>query len=172
MKMQYTPFVIVVDHVDQNISPSVVSNLLDPCHQTSSSHFFLILGAWSWNDCNFVLSDLWVLKLWPAVALCVLFPIPLVWPNLDSPRKSYTQYHKMTWLYTFSEEWTCMKWHVSLFLPYDLKNIHKKLHSVVFLYLLTKFQSDAQNKSYDYFPQVTCLECNSGVCKKANFLRS
>ena len=35
-----------------------------------------------------------------------------------------------------------------------------------------KFQSDAQKESYDDFPQVTCFECNSGVCKKANFLRS
>jgi len=35
-----------------------------------------------------------------------------------------------------------------------------------------KFQSDAQRTSYDDFPQVTCLECNSGVCKNTNFLRS
>ena len=35
-----------------------------------------------------------------------------------------------------------------------------------------KFQSDAQRESYDDFPQVTFLECNSGVCKKTNFLRS
>ena len=54
----------------------------------------------------------------------------------------------------------------------DLKNSHKKLQSVLFLYLLTKFQSDAQKESYDDFPQVTCFECNSGVCQKANFLRS
>ena len=49
---------------------------------------------------------------------------------------------------------------------------HKKLQSVLFLYLLTKLQSDAQKESYDAFPQVTCFECNSGVCKKTNFLRS
>ena len=35
-----------------------------------------------------------------------------------------------------------------------------------------EFQSDPQRESYDDFPQVTCLECNSGVCKKTNFLRS
>jgi len=61
---------------------------------------------------------------------------------------------------------------VSLFRPLALKNIYKKLQSVLFLYLLTKFQSDPQRESYDDFPQVTCLECNSGVCKKTNFLRS
>jgi len=54
----------------------------------------------------------------------------------------------------------------------DLKNAYKKLHSVLFLYLLTKFQFDLQRESYDDFPQVTCLECNSGLCKKTNFLRS
>ena len=41
-----------------------------------------------------------------------------------------------------------------------------------FSVLLTKFQSDPQRESYDDFPQVTCLECNSGVYKKTNFLRS
>ena len=35
-----------------------------------------------------------------------------------------------------------------------------------------KFQSDPHRENYDYFPQVTCLECNWGVCKKTNFLRS
>jgi len=36
-----------------------------------------------------------------------------------------------------------------------------------------KFQYYAQKKkSYDYFPQVACLECNSELCKKVNFLRS
>ena len=40
------------------------------------------------------------------------------------------------------------------------------------MYLLTKFQSDAQREIYDDFPQVSCLECNLGACKKANFLRS
>jgi len=54
----------------------------------------------------------------------------------------------------------------------DLKNTYKKLQSVLSLYLLTKFQSDLQRESYDDFPQVTCLECNSGVCKRTNFLRS
>lgn len=43
--MQYIPFVTVSPHVDQNIAPSVVSNLLDPCHRTSSYRIFLILGA-------------------------------------------------------------------------------------------------------------------------------
>jgi len=52
------------------------------------------------------------------------------------------------------------------------KNIYKKLQFILFLYLLMKFQSDAQKESYDDFPQVTYLECNSGVCKKTNFLRS
>ena len=61
---------------------------------------------------------------------------------------------------------------MSLFQPLALKNIYKKLQSVLFLYLLTKFQSNAPRKSYDDFPQVTCLECNSGICKKTNFLRS
>ena len=65
-----------------------------------------------------------------------------------------------------------MTCHESLFRPLSLKNIYKKLQSVLFLYLLTKFQSDAQRESYDDFPQVTCLECNLGVCKKTNFLRS
>ena len=65
-----------------------------------------------------------------------------------------------------------MTCHESLFLPLDLKNAYKKLQSILFLYLLTKFQSDAQKESYDNFPQVTCLECNSGVYKKTNFLRS
>jgi len=65
-----------------------------------------------------------------------------------------------------------MTCHESLFQPLALKNIYKKLQSVLFPYLLTKFQSNAQRKSYDDFPQVTCLECNSGVCKKTNFLRS
>jgi len=45
MKMQYLPFVTIAPHVDQNIAPSVVSNLSDPCHQTSSYCLFLILGA-------------------------------------------------------------------------------------------------------------------------------
>ena len=62
--------------------------------------------------------------------------------------------------------------HVSLFQPQYLKLIHKKLQAILFLKLLMKLQSDAQNKSYDNFPQVTCLECNSGVCKNPNFLRS
>ena len=35
-----------------------------------------------------------------------------------------------------------------------------------------KFQSDAQKGSYDDFLKVTCLECNSEVCKNPNFLRS
>ena len=35
-----------------------------------------------------------------------------------------------------------------------------------------KFQSNAQRRSYDDFTQVTYLECNSGVCKNTNFLRS
>ena len=48
----------------------------------------------------------------------------------------------------------------------------EKLQSVFFLHLLMKFQSNAQRKSYDDFPQVACLECNSGVCKKTNFLKS
>ena len=62
--------------------------------------------------------------------------------------------------------------HESPFRPLALYNIQKKLQSVLFLYLFTKFQSNPQRKSYDDFPQVTCLECNSGVCKKTNFLRS
>ena len=65
-----------------------------------------------------------------------------------------------------------MKCHVSNFRPLALKTIYKKLQSVLFLYILTKFQSNPQRESYDDFPQVTCLECNSGVCKKTNFLRS
>ena len=36
IKMQYVPFVCFSHYVDQNISPSVVSMLRDPCHQTSS----------------------------------------------------------------------------------------------------------------------------------------
>ena len=35
-----------------------------------------------------------------------------------------------------------------------------------------KFQSDAYRDSYDNFPKVTCLGCNSRVCKNPNFLRS
>ena len=65
-----------------------------------------------------------------------------------------------------------MKCHVYNFRYLVLKKIYKKLQSVLFLYLLTKFQSDPQRESYDDFPQVTCFECNSGVCKKTNFLRS
>ena len=65
-----------------------------------------------------------------------------------------------------------MKCQLSMFQPMALKNIYKKLQPVLFLYLLTEFQFDAQRESYDDFPQVTCLECNSGVCKKTNFLRS
>ena len=67
---------------------------------------------------------------------------------------------------------TCTTCNESLFPPLDLENAYKKLPSVVFLHLLTKFQSDPQRESYDDFPQVTCLECNLGVCKKTNFLRS
>ena len=55
---------------------------------------------------------------------------------------------------------------------FSSKNIYKKLQSILFLYLLNKFQSNAQREWYDYFPQVTYLECNSGVCKKTNFLTS
>ena len=65
-----------------------------------------------------------------------------------------------------------MTCHESLFQPLDLKTTHKKLQSFLFLYLFTKFQSDPQGESYDDFPQVTCFECNSRVCKKTNFLRS
>ena len=65
-----------------------------------------------------------------------------------------------------------MTCHESLFRPLDLKNTHNKLESVLFLYLFTKFQSDPQREIYDDFPQVTCFECNSGVCKNTNFLRS
>ena len=45
IKMQYVPFVIVAHQVDQNSAPSVVSKLLDACHQTSSYLFFFLLGA-------------------------------------------------------------------------------------------------------------------------------
>ena len=65
-----------------------------------------------------------------------------------------------------------MTCHKSLFRTLALKNIYKKLQSVLFLYLLTKFQSYAQRESYDDFPQVTCFECNSRVSKKTKFLRS
>ena len=65
-----------------------------------------------------------------------------------------------------------MTCHVSWFQPFSLKNIYKKLQSILFLYLLTKFQSDSQRESYDNFPQVTCLECNLGVHKKTKFIRS
>ena len=65
-----------------------------------------------------------------------------------------------------------MTCHKALFQPLNLKHTYKKPQSVFFLYLLTKFQSDPQRESYDDFPQVTCFECNSGVCKKTNFLRS
>jgi len=65
-----------------------------------------------------------------------------------------------------------MMCHVSLFRPSALKNIYKKLHSILFLYLVKKFQSDAQREIYDDFPHITCLECNLGVCKKTNFLGS
>ena len=65
-----------------------------------------------------------------------------------------------------------MMCHESLFRSMDLKTTYKKLQSVLFLYLLMKFQSDPQRESCDDFPQVTCLECNSGVCKKTNFFRS
>ena len=47
-----------------------------------------------------------------------------------------------------------------------------KLYSVLFLYLIMKFQFDARRESYDDFPQVTCLECNSGVYNKTNLLRT
>ena len=65
-----------------------------------------------------------------------------------------------------------MTCHVSLFRPLALKHIYKKPQSILFLYLLMKFQSDAQRECYDDFPQVTCFECNSGFCKRTNFLRS
>ena len=65
-----------------------------------------------------------------------------------------------------------MMCHESLFQPMDLKNACKKLKFVLFMYLLTKFQSDPQRQSYDDFPQVTCFECNLGVCKKTKFLKS
>ena len=45
-------------------------------------------------------------------------------------------------------------------LTFGSENIDKKLQSVLFLYLLTKFQSDAQRESYDDFPQVTCRNRN------------
>ena len=59
-----------------------------------------------------------------------------------------------------------MKCHVSIFRPLVLKEIYKKLRPVLFLYIFTKFQSYAHRESYDDFPQVTCFECNSGVCKR------
>lgn len=126
MKIQYIPFVTVAPHVDQNIAPSILSNLLDPFHEASSYHLFLILGARSSNDYNSVISDLPVLKLQPTVALCIIFPISPTWLSLDSPRKSYAQSPKMTWLYAFSEEPTCMKWHISLFWPSELKEYTQK----------------------------------------------
>ena len=131
--MKYISFVTVVHHVDQNISPYIVSNLLDPFHQTSSSRFFLIIGARSWNDCNSIILDLSVLKLQHVVALFILFPMPLVWSKLDSPRKRYAKYPTVTWLYTSLVERTCMTWHVSQFRPLDLKNVYKKLQSILFL---------------------------------------
>jgi len=65
-----------------------------------------------------------------------------------------------------------MTCHKSQIRPLDRKHAHTKLHSVLFLYLLTKFQSDPQRESYDNFPQVTYFECNSRVYKKTNFVRS
>ena len=53
-----------------------------------------------------------------------------------------------------------------------MKNIYKKLQFVLFLYLLTKFQSNSQRETYGDFPQITCLKCNSRVYKKTSFLRS
>jgi len=96
--------------------------------------------------------------------------MPPVILKLDSPRKSYAQSPKMPWLYTFSEEKTCMKSHVSQFWPLDLKDIHKKLQSILFMKLLMKFESDAQRESYDDFPKVTYLKCNSWVCQKLTSL--
>lgn len=113
--------------------------------------------------------DLQGLKLRPAVSLYALFPMPPVWLKLDSPRKSFAPPPKMTCLYTFSVEWTCTKLHALLFWPSDLKTIHRKAHSMLFLYILTKFQSDAQRERYDDFPKVTYLERNLGVCKNPNF---
>ena len=70
----------------------------DPIHQTSSYHLLLIWGTWPWNDCNSVISDLQVLKLHPAVALWFLFLTQQVRSEFDSPRNSYAQSPKMTWL--------------------------------------------------------------------------
>ena len=46
----------------------------------------------------------------------------------------------------------------------------RKLKHILFLKLLTKFQFDAQRESYDDFPKVTYLGCNSGVCRNPNYL--
>ena len=76
--MQYLPFVIVIHHVAQNLIPSIVSNLPDPFHQTSSYRIFFILGDQSWNDYNYVILGPQGIKLWFLVALSILFPMPLV----------------------------------------------------------------------------------------------
>ena len=55
-------------------------------------------------------------------------------------------------------------------LTFEPETIHRKVQSVLFLYLLTQFQSDAQRESYDDFPQVTCLGCNSRACKSSKCL--
>ena len=91
---------------------------------------------------------------------------------MNSPRKSYAQSPKMAWLYNFSVERTFTTCHVSLFWPSNLKKIQRKLQYVLFLWLLMKFQSDAQRESYNDFSKVTCLECNLRVCKNPSFLRS
>ena len=61
---------------------------------------------------------------------------------------------------------------MSLFIPLNLEMIHKKTKVYLFLHLFTKCQSYAQRESYDDFPQVACLRCNSGAYKNPTFLGS
>jgi len=91
---------------------------------------------------------------------------------MNSPRKSYADSPNMTWLSTFSIDWIYRKCCVPLFRHLDLKMIKRKLQFIIFMYLLMKFQSDAQRECYDDFPKVIYLGCNVGDYENPNILGS
>lgn len=107
--------------------------------------FFLLLGDRSGNDCNYVISNLQVIKLVFVVALWIFFLIPQVRPILDSLIYSYVRSPMMTWLWTVSLEWSCMGCHVSLFPHSALKFLKMKPNFLPFQSYFTEFNSYAWN---------------------------
>ena len=99
----------------------------------------------------------------------------LIWNLYCSFLRISASPHKNFSFWTFIEkklERNCMAFHMSLFLHLALKLIEKKLHTMRYLPLFAKFQSDTQRESYDDFTKVTSLRWIFGACKNTDFHRS